>query len=296
MTGKKIIATIHLPGQVHLFAVTGGLLLASFFIMASGILAKSNTPAIKPASLPDSIYADREALSAYSGSLILEFAIRNPNRLVLAYGRRYRKDRFSRKDTTEEERNLFKPIKAEIQDDGTKAVFTNMPPDYYDLIVINPRDDIFYEGLQLLQRVDETEIHSKGPDTQMFQEVTASLERRSDRIGGWDAFFDRKNFIRLETDGKRGAILVHQRRTGKTLAHSGNVLSGNIHSIDIVWLERAAGDAGWQVLSKQQLFRAELTDSRFFKHKFIEILQGIRVGIRETSVGPITLPHPDYQE
>ncbi len=238
------------------------------------------------------LYADALALRDYRGSLRVRFDSSGPHRLVLAYGRRHRKDRHGREGTTEEERQIFKPVRARMTDQGATAVFDHLPPDFYDLVVIDDRHGVFHEGLQLLQRMEEAPIESRS-ETALFEEAAASLGLREDRIGGWEAFFDHKNFVRWETDGDRGAMLVHQMRLGRTYAESGDLLQGTVHSLDVVWLEKADGDAGWQVITRQQLYRNEIGRREFFRHRFVESLHGIRVGVRPVTIGPVRLATDD---
>lgn len=235
------------------------------------------------------LYAQEEALRNHAGRLIVEFADPGPHRLVVAYGRRHRKDRHPRSDTTEAERELFKPIRARLLDGGRRAVFEHLPPDFYDLAVIDDRQGTVFEGLQLLQPFEPEGDLAADRESVEFREAADSLGLRNDRIGGWEAFFDHKNFIRLATDGRRGAMLVQQMRLGRTYAESGDLLRGTVHSLDVVWLERAAGEAGWQVLARQQLYRNEIGLRRFFEHRHVKALRGIRVGVREIRLGPVEL-------
>ncbi len=228
---------------------------------------------------------EKEA-SHWPGRLTVRFKTPG-NRTVVAYGRRYRKDRRSRKNTTEVSREKFKPYRARIQDQGRTAVFPHLPPDYYDLVVIEPATMHYYEGLRMLRDSDP-----KFPKHDAyFREVCKSLGLRKDRIGGWEAFFDHKQWDRFETNGQRGAVLVQQMRLGKTLAESGAVLKGCIHSIDICWVQRPLVEgAGWQVITRQQLYRAELPARVFFKHRYIPDLCGVRIGRRARVLGPLDLP------
>ena len=124
-----------------------------------------------------------------------------------------------------------------------------------------------------------------------FAEIRKSLGLRQDRIGGWDAFFDTKGFDRFETDGVRAGVFLQQMRLGKALAESGAVLKGCIHSIDVVWVERAKVEGvGWQVVTRQQLYRDEIPQRKLFKHHFVKRLQGIRVGSRPKELPLIALP------
>jgi hypothetical protein len=231
------------------------------------------------------LYANPKNREQYSGSLKVTFASPG-DKLVLAYGRKYRKDRKGREDTTEEERELFKPYSGKILDGGRTAVFVNLPSDYYDLCVFVVSKMRFYEGLELLRGNDPAAW------SESFQkEVEKSLSRAEGKIAGWEAFFDAKVFNRFETDGVRGSILVQQMRLGKSFAESGDEIKGCIHSADICWVERAkVEDVGWQVVTRQQLYRDELESRDYFKHLFRPDLQGIRVGTKEKEIGPISLP------
>ncbi len=231
------------------------------------------------------LYSNAPDKEKWKGRLEVRFTRPGP-KLVVAYGRRYRKDRKDRAGTTEVSREKFKPYKAEMRENGTLAIFPHLPPDYYDLVIVSPETMQFYEGIRMLRTSNPEAATDK-----FFAEVKASLSRTKDRIGGWEAFFDSKKFERFETDGVRGAVLVQQMRLGKAFAESGEVLKGCIHSIDICWVERAKVEGvGWQVVTRQQLYRDELPSRNFFSHKYMPQLSGVRVGLRRKAVGPIELP------
>ena len=231
------------------------------------------------------LYASPENPEQYRGSLKVTFAEAG-DKLVIAYGRKFRKDRKNRDGTTEEQRQEFKPYKATMTDGGRTALFPYLPRDYYDVAVVIVDDMRFYEGLQLLRGASPEAYKEK-----YLEEVKRSLGPRSDRIGGWEGFFDTKQFERLETDGVRGAVLLQQMRLGRALAESGAVLKGCIHSIDICWVERAMVEGvGWQVVTRQQLYRGEIPSREFFRHRKLPELKGIRVGTKDKVVGPVELP------
>ena len=80
-------------------------------------------------------------------------------------------------------------------------------------------------------------------------------------------------------------------RLGTALAESGAVLKGCIHSIDVVWIERAKVEgAGWQVLARQQLYRDEIPARTFFTHHATPGLQAIRVGLKAKHLSDVELP------
>ena len=56
------------------------------------------------------LYADLEKVPDATGSLELRFTTPGPHRLVIAFGRKYRKDSKGREGTTEPEREAFKPF------------------------------------------------------------------------------------------------------------------------------------------------------------------------------------------
>ncbi|MBN2450426.1 MAG: hypothetical protein JXR77_08550, partial [Lentisphaeria bacterium] len=233
------------------------------------------------------LYANPENAEQFKGGLTVRFTTPGPKRLVIAWARKTRKDRASREGTTEAQREAFKPWLGKPIDDGAGAIFWNLPIDLYDLVVVDPERMALHEGLQLARRSDPAQA------TPAFsEEIQGSLGLRTDRIGGWEAFFDSKEFERLETDGSQAGVLLQQMRLGTALAESGAVLKGCIHSIDVVWVERAKVDgAGWQVIARQQLYRDEIPQRTFFRHAFCPALQGIRVGIRhKDDLPPIELP------
>lgn len=233
------------------------------------------------------LYAKPEGLEKYAGALTLHFAGPGPQRLVIAYGRQYRKDRTERKDTAESQREFFKPYKANLADNGKTANFPHLPPDYYDILVIDVQALTLHEGIDLLD--GENPSVTKGQD---YDEVNKSLSPTAERIGGWEAFFDTKQFERLESDGTRGCMLAQQLRKGPSFAESGAAIQGCIHSIDICWVERTLdADKLWHVITRQQLFRQELATRDFFKHVFCPELQGIRVGATAKEL-EVKLPAP----
>lgn len=223
------------------------------------------------------LYATEDKLPDKAGKLIVNFSTPGPKRLVVAYGRKYRKDRSSRAGTTEDERELFKPRLAKLSNNGKTATFTKLAADYYDIAVINTDDMTVYEGISLWQ---ENDANPPANSEAYQEEIRKSLGLRDDRIGGWEGFFDTKVINRIEfCDGCAG-VFMQQLRKGVALAESGEKLQGCIHSIDVVWVERAAGDNGWQVIDRQQLYRDEISSRDFFKHTHMPALNGIRIGTK----------------
>ena len=228
------------------------------------------------------LYANPAQADSATGALTVHFTA-SGQRLVVAWGRHHRKDRESRDATTETEREWFKPFKALVAADGKSARFPHLPPDFYDLVVLDAAAMQLWEGLAMQSGAD-----SALATDQVMATVRATLDRPAGRIAGWDAFFDHKQFDRLETDGELTAVLVQQLRQGQAFAESGDVISGCIHSLDVVWLRRTRGaEAEWQVLQRQQLYRDELPARTFFRHHFVPELRGIRIGTRPHD---LTLP------
>ena len=231
------------------------------------------------------LYARPENPEQHKGQLVIRFATPG-KRLVVAWGRKWRKDRKERKGTAEEDRQKFKPYEAKPIDDGAGAIFWNLPTDRYDIVVIDAEKMTVHEGVSMMRTADAGQ-----PVAQFLEEVRKSLGPREDRIGGWEGFFDSKRFERLETDGVRAGVFLQQMRLGKALAESGAVLKGCIHSIDVVWVERAKVEGvGWQVVSRQQLYRDEIPARTFFTHAFVPELSGVRIGSKRVDLGPIKLP------
>lgn len=255
-------------------------------VMAAGLLLVV-CASLYAATVGTYLYTDPTHLSAsYPGKLTVRFT-QPGERLVLAYGRRYRKDRHSRAATTEAQRALFKPFIAAIHDNGRRAVWDNLPPDFYDIVVIDVQHMQLWEGLQLLHGSSDLPH-----DDPRFAGVRDSLSVRSDRVGGWEAFFDTKRFERFAEAAGRGAVFVQQMRLGTSHAESGAKLKGCVHSIDICWVAEAARGAGWQVIMRQQLYRGELPSRQFFRHAHLPELSGLRVGRRPREIGPVQLPPP----
>ncbi len=235
------------------------------------------------------LYADLAKIPAAEGSLKVLFASPGPNRVVVAYGRKNRKDRKSRDGTVEAERENFKPRLGKTSPDGSAALFDNLPPDFYDLFVIDPSEMSFFEGAALNKLGADASLPTQ--TSSLYQEeIRQSLGLRIDRLGGWEGFFDHKRIERIEVTDEKAGVLMQQLRLGVALAESGERLHGTIHSLDVVWVERAiVAEAGWQVINRQQIYREELVSREFFQHKFLPALQGLRVGSKEKLVGPIEL-------
>lgn len=226
--------------------------------------------------------AGAEGRQAEMGGLVVHFPTPSASRLVIAFGWKYRKDRFSREGTTEAQREWFKPFKARLSDGGKTATFPELPPDFYDLLVFDSERMTLHEGVDMLS--EENPDLAGNP---LLDEITQTLSRPPDRIAGVDAFFDKKEVNRIETDGVRGAALLQQMRTDKAFAESGATIAGCIHSVDVFWLLKGKQEGGWQVLSRQQLYRDELPRKEFFRHEFRKELQGIRIGAQVKDIGTV---------
>lgn len=261
------------------FMILGAILLGMVILLPSGKAAE------KP-RVGTYLYAPDKALRQYKGSLRIQFE-KPGDKIVIAYGYKNRKNRRPRKTTTEEERNRFKPVKAILRDDGKLAVFPHLAPDIYDICVIVPETMQFYEGFSLFRNA----VTSKDiPVGKYMGEIDKSMSVDPETTYGWEAFFECKAFERLETDGRRGCVLLQQVRRRKTLAASGTPIEGHIHSIDLCWVERTeTKDHKWQVVNRQQLYREELPTRNFFDHHCLPQLRGILVGIKEQNLGPIKL-------
>ena len=236
------------------------------------------------------LYADETKLPDKPGELELVFTTANSHRMAVAYGRKFRKDRKDRKDTTEDDRQSFKPRLAKMSDNGRKASFAKLPPDYYDIIVIDDHGMTVHEGISLWSVDDEPHL----PEEQarpFIDEIKKSLGLRDDRIGGWEGFFDSKEVCRIEVSGGNAGVFMQQLRKGRALAESGEVLKGCIHSLDVVWVTRSLDDgrSGWQVINRQQLYRNEIESREFFAHRQLKSLCGIRVGQRKKVIENIKL-------
>lgn len=231
------------------------------------------------------LYARPAEAEQYKGSLTVRFQT-GAARVVVALGRRNRKTRRTRRGTSEAQRQMMKPYRAEPREGGALAVFPHLPPDRYDLVVIAPAQMTLHEGLSLLPDA-RPELAA---DT-LFDRIKADLSPRADRIGGWEGFFDAKQFERWATNGVRAGVLVQQMRLRPSFAESGAPIQGCIRSVDICWLERAkVEEAGWQVVTRQQLYRAELAAREFFRHRFVSALGGIIITTEPVQIGPLTLP------
>lgn len=262
--------------RLRQIVAVAGLVLIPLLVMGAGSVVPVGTY----------LYANPAQPEQFTGRLTVRFSTPGPRRLVVAYGRKFRKDRKSREGTLETEREQFKPWQGKLAADGLTAVFANLPADYYDLAVVDAERMTVHEGIALHREPDPAKATEP-----FFEEIRKSLGLRTDRIGGWEGFFDTKEFIRFETDGERAGVFLQQMRLGTALAESGDVLKGCIHSVDVVWVERAKVEgAGWQVVARQQLYRDEIPARTLFKSTFAAPLQGVRVGTAAKEIGPLELP------
>ncbi len=235
------------------------------------------------------LYGEVQKLPPAEGALRLIFEDPGANRVVIAYGRQYRKDRKTREGSLELEREAYKPRLAEIAEEGKIALFRNLLPDFYDLMVIDPLEMTLYEGIAL-HKLGRDESLAAEVSGAFQEEIRQSLGLRQDRLGGWEGFFDHKQIERVEINEGRAGVLLQQMRLGRALAESGAVLQGTIHSLDVVWVERAiVAEAGWQVINRQQIYREELVAKEFFRHRYLPALQGVRIGSKERTLGPLKL-------
>lgn len=241
------------------------------------------------------LYAVEDKLPDRPGALVLSFTTENIHRMVVAFGRKYRKDRKGREGTTEEDREIFKPRLAKMANQGKFARFDKMIPDYYDIIVIDDTDMTVHEGISLWSS-DEEEVKECTPE--YLNEIRKSLGDTDDKIKGWEGFFDTKELSRVEVSVDRAGVFMQQLRKGESFAESGDKIQGCIHSLDVVWVTRALddGQSGWQVINRQQLYRNEIVSRKFFRHFHVKELCGIRVGQREKRVENIELPLEDSAE
>ena len=241
------------------------------------------------------LYADESKLDDAKGSLEVHFTTPSPKRMVIALGRKYRKTRTSRDGTTEERRENFKPRLARMSQNGTVAFFTKMPPDYYDLVVIESDEMMLYEGLLLHDEYSEEEKLPAEKLKEFTAQIAKSLGIGHGLIGRWEQFFDEKRINRVEPAGRQAGVFLQQMRLGEALAESGEKLHGCIHSIDMVWVEQTTdAEHTWQVVNRQQLYRDEIASRNFFTYRYVEALHGIRVGTRAKVLHePIALPKAD---
>lgn len=227
------------------------------------------------------IYADLAQVDEASGGLVIRFVDESSTRKVVAYGWANRKLRRSRMDTLEKQRENFKPRLAEMSEKGRVATFAKLPPDFYDLAVIDYERLTFHEGMTL--------HHLAGDDNQPGIEQRQKWEKslttvicgsREDGIQAWEGFFDKKQLERFTFADEQVGVMLQQMRLGTAFAESGTKLAGVVHSLDIVWLERTRGEGqqAWQVIQRQQLYRGEIPRQEFFRHVYLKEFSGIRVG------------------
>lgn len=238
------------------------------------------------------LYANDNKVDKAGGSLEVCFTTAASRRMVVAVGRKYRKTRVSRDGTTEEQRENFKPRLAKMSENGKVARFTNLQPDYYDLVVIDSENMTLHEGLLLHDDFNAEETIQDSILKEFTEQIGRSLGIGHGLIGRWEQFFDQKRIDRMETAGRQAGVLLQQMRHGVALAESGEKLQGCIHSIDMVWVEQTEdAEHTWQVVNRQQLYRDEISSRNFFIYRHLDALSGIRVGTRPKVLRtPIALP------
>ncbi len=241
------------------------------------------------------LYANEDKVDDAKGSLEIRFSTPSSKRMVIALGRKYRKTRTSRDGTTEVQRENFKPRLARMSQKGTVASFAKMPPDYYDIVVIESDEMMLYEGLLLHDEFLEDEKPSAEKVAEYTSQIGKSLGIGHGLIGRWEQFFDEKRIERVEPAGRQAGVFLQQMRLGEALAESGAKLQGCIHSIGMVWVEQTTdAEHTWQVINRQQLYRDEISSRNFFTYRYVKALHGIRVGTRAKVISePIVLPKAD---
>lgn len=254
-------------------------LLAVALLAACSLHAQRTTENVRVSSY---LYADLEKVDDASGGLIIRFKNPSTTRKVVAYGWANRKLRKSRVGTTEDQRENVKPRLAEMSENGKVATFRKLPHDFYDVAVIDYVTMTFHEGLSLHHLADDT----NQPSPENIQRFNKEIEKticgsREDGVAAWEGFFEKKRIDRYQYADDQAGILLQQVRVGKALAESGTQLAGNIHSLDVVWIQRTLVEGhGWQVINRQQLYRGEIQDDGFFKQTFVKEFSGIRIGSR----------------
>ena len=221
------------------------------------------------------LYANEDKVDKANGALEVRFTTAASRRMVVAVGRKYRKTHL-----------------AKMSENGKVARFTNLQPDYYDLVVIDSENMMLHEGLLLHDDFNAEEKLQEATLKEFTEQIGRSLGIGHGLIGRWEQFFDQKRIDRMEMAGRQAGVFLQQMRLGEALAESGEKLQGCIHSIDMVWVEQTAdAEHTWQVVNRQQLYRDEISSRNFFIYRHVDALNGIRVGTRPKVLKtPITLP------
>ena len=229
------------------------------------------------------LYANPEKLPSAEGALTVQFASPvHDGCILLAWGQKHRKLLRPKKETTEAQREIYKPRIAKFSSDGKSATFSQMQPDFYDLILIDPQENIIVEGISLLPEEEES-----GDGETLKESIKQNLLglRDDGKINAWEGFFDDKQIDRVETtDEGETAILLQQQRTRTALEESGRKVQGYIRSLDVVWLAPLTKGEGWQVLQRQQLYRKEHPNTELFHHKHNPRLSAIRIGAKPKTI------------
>lgn len=229
------------------------------------------------------LYADEASLKNENASLKIRFQD-SEKKTVIAWGRKYRKPVAPRAGAKTQNREIMKPVKAETPDDFKTAFFPHLAPDFYDIIVIYHEKMLIVEGITIIPG-------GTAPETpEPLKSIAESLAIDKGKLGGWEGFFNHKKFERCEYLSPRAGVLLQQMRIGKTHEGGGAILKGTIHSLDVVWVEKAlANRLGWQVRNRQQLYRSELPSQNYFKIIYSNKLNGIRIGFRAKELSPLKL-------
>lgn len=243
------------------------------------VLAQKTTENVRVST---ELHADLNKVRDASGGLVVRFTTESTTRKVIAYAWSTRKLRKSRIGTDELDRENYKPRLAKMSENGRVATFEKLPPDFYDLCVVDFTKMTLHEGMTLHHLADADNQPDEATRKKWEEEITKTIcGSRADGIGAWEGFFDRKIIHRFQFADEQAGIMLQQMREATAVAESGTQLAGSVHSVDVVWVQRTIGEGhGWQVIQRQQLYRGEIEYREFFKHKFMKELCGIRIGMK----------------
>ena len=269
------------------------------FGMTAAVEAKSRpkkaaTPLVAPAPAPGGVNKDDPTMppplpggkgkvdapaakaETVKAAAVLTLRFASPGkRAVIACGRRVRGETLFRENADVETRRSLKPARAEMTDGGKTASFFGLPPDVYDLVVVDLDARVMYEGIDLL--ADENRDLANGS---VGAEIRQAVTRNAAKTA-------RRRCERVATDGLRGAALVQQTWLAKAAGEEAKASAAGLQFLDAVWLSKVAEEGGWQVTGRQRLYWSEGAESGLYKCRHRPELQGIRLGSDPKDVGVV---------
>ena len=170
------------------------------------------------------------------------------------------------------ERDHTRVYLAQLEFNGTKFRFQNLPVGRFDLVWIT-HDHRVIEGLFL------------GATAELPDERAKYLAAA---VAKADSFFNRHVVHRTGIDAGVAWVFTERVRDGQILRGSGEELNACLRRLEIIELREASDD--WQMLRTRHLYREEtprLKKIPFLTHEYLPALCGLRVAASCRDLGPI---------